>query len=153
MDTPSPFSFHIVGPLRDGELVLRISGHRPGDAARGLVPSYEFELFVDEQLAGRIDLRIGYTETVLLYVGQIGYYVMPVFRGQHYAERACRLLLPLARAHGMAELWITCNPDNIPSRRTCERLGAALIDIIPLPEDSERFRLGERQKCRYRLAL
>jgi tagatose 1,6-diphosphate aldolase len=61
--------------------------------------------------------------------------------------------LPLARRHGFHELWITCNPDNWPSRRTCERLGAELIDIVDVPRESDVFAPGSERKCRYLLAL
>ena len=39
--------------------------------------------------------------------------------------RRARLPAAAARraAHGMRTLWVTCNPDNHASRRTCERLG------------------------------
>jgi predicted acetyltransferase len=104
-------------------------------------------------IAGGIGLRIGNGRELELYSGHFGYHVYPPFRGHHYAERACRLLLPLARRHGMNRLWITCNPDNIASRRTCERLGAKLIEVVPIPEGHEFYRLGERQKCRYLLDL
>ena len=56
-------------------------------------------------------------------------------------------LLPLTQRHGLDVLWITCNPDNIASRRTCERLGATLVDIIPVPKDHELYARGDHQKC------
>ena len=62
-------------------------------------------------------------------------------------------LKPIALRHGFTELWITCDPDNWPSRRTCERIGAELIEIIDLPEDLDMYLDGERQKCRYRWQL
>ena len=34
------------------------------------------------------------------YAGNLGYNIDPPFRGKHLAERACRLLFPLAVAHG-----------------------------------------------------
>jgi tagatose 1,6-diphosphate aldolase len=104
-------------------------------------------------IAGRIDLRVGDTEHLRYYAGQIGYGVEPLHRGHPYAARAVRLLMPLARRHGLAELWITCNPDNIASRRTCELAGAEFVEIVDLPPDNDMYRRGERQKCRYRLAL
>jgi tagatose 1,6-diphosphate aldolase len=61
------------------------------------------------------------------------------------------LLLPLARSHGLMTIWITCNPDNFASRRTCELAGATLVEIVDLPEDNDMYQRGERQKCRYRL--
>jgi len=53
----------------------------------------------------------------------------------------------------MTEFWITCNPDNAASRRTCELAGAVLVEIVDLPEDIDMYQEGERQKCRYRLEL
>lgn len=38
-------------------------------------------------------------------------------------------------------------------RTICERLGAELIDIVPLPVDNDMYLRGEREKCRYRLDL
>jgi tagatose 1,6-diphosphate aldolase len=53
----------------------------------------------------------------------------------------------------MKTLWITCNPDNYASRRTCERLGAEMVEIVPLPSNNVLYQRGEREKCRYRLDL
>jgi predicted acetyltransferase len=102
---------------------------------------------------GRISLRIGSSPHILFYAGHVGYGVHHRHRGHHYAARACRLLMPLARAHGFRRLWITCNPDNTASRRTCELAGARFVEIVDLPEDSDMYLHGERQKCRYRLDL
>jgi len=102
---------------------------------------------------GRIELRIGNTHHIVMYGGHIGYTVVPEYRGHHYAARACRLLMPLARSHGLKTLWITCNPDNIASRRTCELLGARLVEIVDLPASTDMYKAGECQKCRYRLDI
>lgn len=64
-----------------------------------------------------------------------------------------RTLIPLARRHGFNELWITSNPENIASRRTCEIAGAELAEIVDLPPRIDMYQEGERQKCRYRLTL
>jgi hypothetical protein len=37
-------------------------------------------------------------------------------------------------------------------RRICERLGATLAEIVPLP-DNDMYLEGEREKCRYRIDL
>jgi predicted acetyltransferase len=75
------------------------------------------------------------------------------YRGNHFAGRALRLLKPLARRHGLSELWITCNPENAASRRTCEFAGAELTEIVDLPPHVDMYQEGERQKCRCRLDL
>lgn len=134
-------------------------GIEPGDALTGRWPGYylwmrlrpEFKPVVP--MAGTLSFRLADTEQIRMYSGHIGYGVFPPARGHHYAERAVRLVVPLARAHGMNHLWITCNPDNIPSRRTCERLGAELVGIVDIPQTNLLYEKGERQKCRYRLAI
>jgi tagatose 1,6-diphosphate aldolase len=105
------------------------------------------------RMAGGVGLRVGYTAELELYSGHIGYHVYPPARGRHLAERACRLLLNLARRHEMSELWITCNPDNFASRRTCERLGAQFVETVLIPADHPFYLRGERAKCRYLLRL
>jgi predicted acetyltransferase len=139
----------------DGELELVLTERSPGDPAKGLAPAYQFKMVLagrDEEI-GSIRLRVGNSEELVLYAGHIGYGVRPEYRGHRYAARACRLLLPLARDHGLNPVWITCNPDNLASRRTCELAGATLVDVVDLPEDSDMYQRGERQKRRYRLDL
>ena len=137
-------------------------GRQPADPERGWAPQYNFWMVVRERgllwrpsqrVAGGVSLRAGTGHEIEMYYGHIGYHVYPPFRGRHLAERACRLLLPLCRAHGMSTLWITCNPDNLASRRTCERLGMRLVDVVPVPESHPLHERGERQKCRYCLRL
>jgi tagatose 1,6-diphosphate aldolase len=150
------FEFHDPGRLVDGDLELALVEKYPGDTSIAYVPAYRFKMKRagrDDEELGNIELRVGNTERLVRYGGHIGYGVYPEHRGNHYAARACRLLLPLARSHGMQTLWITCNPDNSASRKTCELAGARFVEIVDLPEDSDMYREGERQKCRYRLDL
>ena len=136
-------------------------GRQPADPSKGWVPQYNFWMRLHDfpgrpapvRVAGGASLRIGATDSIALYYGHIGYHVYPPARGRHYAERACRLLIPLARRHGLRTLWITCNPDNRPSRRTCERLGMELVGIVAVPDTEPLYARGEREKCRYRMVL
>lgn len=134
-------------------------GHDPGDVERQRAPGYTFwmrlrpEFNPPVEIAGGITLRVADTPDVRMYFGHFGYHVYPPARGRRLAERACRLLLPLARAHGFSQLWITCNVDNWASRVTAERLGAALMDIVDLPPGNVLHQRGERHKCRYLLKL
>ncbi len=129
------------------------------DPERGISPGYHFWMRLtrprrgEPAIAGTIGLRISCSPDIEMYFGHIGYKVFPIARGRRYAERGARLLLPLARAHGMTTLWITCNPDNIASRKTCERLGSELVEIVPVPPDHPLYARGDREKCRYRWRL
>jgi predicted acetyltransferase len=63
------------------------------------------------------------------------------------------MILPLARRHGMTQLWITCQPDNFASRRTLERLGAEFAGILEVPDEYPMEADIERKKMCFRLAL
>ena len=98
--------------------------------------------------AGRISLRLGESPCVY-YFGHIGYHVDPPWRGHHYAARACALLEPLIAASGKSSIVITTDPDNMPSRHTCERIGCILESIVPVPPlMPSRWELSP-VKCRY----
>ena len=149
------FNFLNPGKLVDGELELEFNTRLYNQYSREEVPTYRFKIinvFSREEM-GRIDLRIGNTDRVVMYLGHIGYRVHKKYRGNHYAARATILLYDLARNHGMSTLWITCNPDNIASRRTCELAGAEFVEIVGVPKNSDFYRAGELRKCRYKVDL
>ena len=129
MSAAGDFEFIDPGLLIDGDLQLILVGKYPGDLSRGRVPSYDFAMRKrgETTKVGNISLRIGHIEHIEKFAGHIGYGVISLFRGNRYAARSCRLLFPLALRHGINPIWITCNPDNIPSRRTCELAGAEYI--------------------------
>lgn len=144
------FKFLSPDKLIDNDLELILKQTTPADPAKGYVPAYKFKMIntINQAEMGYIDLRIGENENIK-YGGHVGYGVDEKFRGHHYAARSIKLLLPFAKQHGMRELWITCNPDNIASRKTCELAGGELVEIVDLPEDNEMYQRGERQKYRY----
>ena len=149
------FEWKDPGELADKDLTLVLAGRSRADTSKGYVPAYKFDMrrVGSAEKIGNIDFRVGDTYRLRMYSGHIAYGVNPEYQGHHYAARACRLLFPLARRHGMKEIWITCNPDNMPSRRTCELAGAIFVEIVDLPEDIDMYQEGERQKCRYRIDL
>lgn len=138
-------------------LQMAPAGRESGEARWGQVPTYHFWMHLRREydplvsIAGSISLRVGWGPEIELYYGHIGYGVYPPARGHHYALRACRLLLPLARLHGLSPLWITTDPQNIPSRRTCEQLGGRMVEIVDVPPDHALYARGQVQKCRYRI--
>jgi predicted acetyltransferase len=148
------FAFRDPGKLTDGELHLVLVNKIPADEAKGFVPSYEFNMVNahTREIMGGINLRIGYNERIK-YGGQIGYAVGKEYRGKRYAARSLKLLFPLVKRHGLDPLWVTCDPDNTASRKTCELAGGTLVEVVDIPKNSELYKRGERKKCRYRFDL
>jgi len=145
--------FFNTNHLRSDEIFLRLNRTAEADREKGWSPYYDFTIsLADGTEAGHINLRLGYNER-LYYGGHIGYTVHKPFRGHHYAGKACLLLFGLARMHGMEYLYITCNPENLASRKTCEFVGGVLEAVVDLPPDNDMYLEGERRKCVYRVEL
>ena len=109
---------------------------------------WRITLHNEKEEIGQISYRDGESRAVYYY-GHIGYHIDPPYRGQHFAYRACRLIEREIRLSGKTSVVITCDPDNEPSRKTCERLGCYFERIADVPEDIyEKFEIS-REKCRY----
>lgn len=135
------FEFKDLNYLTDGEIDLKIAQKAQPDEVKGYVPAYIFNITLHDKIEpiGRIDLRVGFNRNTH-FGGNIGYSIDKQHRGHGYAAKACRLIKQVALAHGMQKLIITCNPDNIASRKTCENIGAKLIEIAKLPPDNEMYK-------------
>jgi len=141
---PCTFNDFVDLPLlSDGVIHLVCTGKAPGDPEKHRVPYYEFAICLGSEKIGEINLRIGYTDS-LYYGGQIGYGIAEKHRGHGYAGRACRLIIPVAKAHGMITLLITNNHTNAASQRVCEKLGARLVRIARVPEWHDLYRAEHR---------
>ena len=146
--------FNNMDFLRDDEICMRLYRTTGADRIRDFAPSFAFKicsLKTGEEM-GECDLRIGHNEN-LYYGGNIGYHIFRNYQGNHYAGKACRLLFKLARVHNLEYVIITCNPDNLASRKTCEYVGCMFERIVDLPPWNDMYIEGERQKCIYRYDL
>ncbi len=134
----------------DGEIELVLSNETVADREIGILDGYVFKIYLVGQrdYAGYVSLRLG-ESAALYYLGHIGYRIEPNFRGRGYAARGCELMLPLIRKLGIKSLVITNDVDNLPSRRTCERLGCELERIAPVPPEYRAVCSGSTRKCRY----
>lgn len=149
----SDFAFLPADDLRDGVIALRLRETKPADPVKGYVPAYKFDICLPDGTAiGACDLRIGHTMG-LFFGGNIGYGIDEPHRGHRYAARACRLLFTLAARHHMGFVYITCDPDNAASSRTCQLAGCEYLCTVPIPEDCDMYREGKRHVMVYRACL
>jgi predicted acetyltransferase len=119
--------------LTSGEVTLRFVRMVPGDPSRDFVPYYHFRIVAaDGSDVGHINFRVGDTEHVRFFAGHIGFQILEPFRGHRHALHACHAIAPLVRTL-YETVIITCDPDNVASMRTIERLGASFIDEVTAP--------------------
>lgn len=98
------------------------------------VPDTVFWLVEGDQFIGRIVLRHHLNDFLRRFGGHIGYEVRPSRRREGHGTRMLALLLDEARAMGLAKLMLTCDADNIGSRRIIEANGGQLEGIHEWPE-------------------
>lgn len=148
--------------LADDSIELRlIRVLAPGDEdarppeARFLASALEYRFAIhrraDGLRVGRIHLRATDDPLILRALGHSGYEVDEAHRRNGYATRAIRLIAGLARACGVAPLWVLIDPDNVASRRAVERAGFHLADIVDTRPEGVALGLGTTV-CRYILA-
>lgn len=117
-----------------------------------MLPFYYWDIYINEVNVGKISLRIG-SNFHTYYNGNVGYEIFSEHRGNHYALRACTMILNTALSHGMNELILTCNENNVASYKTIEHLGAELIETADVPKEYFAWHEGiERQRI-YKLKL
>lgn len=73
----------------------------------------------DNRIVGIIDLRHHINHPILsVWGGHMGYSVRPSERNKGYAKEMLRLNLQNCRDRGMEKIMITCNRNNIASKKT-----------------------------------
>lgn len=113
------------------------------------LPGYTRWLW-DRQFCGTINLRWQPGTTALPpdVMGHIGFSVVPWRQNRGNAKRALALLLPEARARGLAFVELTTDPENVASQRVILANGGLFI---------ERFRrsriFGGSEALRFKIVL
>ncbi|MEY8461845.1 GNAT family N-acetyltransferase [Streptococcus merionis] len=103
--------------------------------------STNYYAFKDGQIAGRVGCRWELDKGDLAMVGgHIGYVTSPAFRRQGIMTELLAFALERYRERGILEVLITANKDNLASRKTIEKAGGQLENIITLENDQELAR-------------
>ena len=101
-----------------------------GDSPRppGYVPSTTLWWVDREEYLGRIAIRHRLTPQLRELGGHIGYDVRPSARRRGHATAMLGEALPIARRLGIEAALVTCDADNVASRKVIEHNGGVLED-------------------------
>lgn len=105
---------------------------------KGWLPYYIFDIYLNGNEIGNLILREG-SYFQRYYDGHVGYEIYPQYRGNNYAYLACKLLFNEAIKLGFHSLIITCDPGNIASKKTIEKLGAKFIEQAKIPLNQRKY--------------
>ena len=108
------------------ELIADTREHSP--RLPGHVPSTHLWWVDGDRFLGRLHLRHRLTPFLREAGGQVGYHVIPPERRRGQATAMLRAGLPVAAALGLECLLITCDQENVGSRRVIESAGGLLQD-------------------------
>lgn len=136
--------------FQDEVIALVLSNEDVTNPQIGVKDGYTFDIYERKprRRVGYVSLRLG-ESPALYYLGHIGYRIDEPYRGHGYAASACQLIIPLMQELHLKTICITANPDNIPSRKTCEKIGCELESIVAVPARYQYICSGAQHKCRY----
>lgn len=112
----------------------------------GRVPNTEFWLIDNQTFIGRLNLRHRLNDYLFHVAGHIGYEIRPTQRRRGYGIEILRLGLLEARAIGLKRVLVTCDEDNIGSRRIIEHNGGIFENAVTVASSSQH-------KLRYWITL
>lgn len=124
------WSAHWSAPAGFAEYVgvLRVAADEQTPRPPTMVASTTLWWIEGEEYLGRLAIRHRLTPRLLEFGGHIGYDVRRSARRRGHATAMLRAALPLAAGLGIDAALITCDTDNLASRRVIERCGGALED-------------------------
>lgn len=108
------------------------------DLLPGFTPYFIYRIIADEKEAGTLVFRLG-SDSEHYYDGHIAYTVEEGYRGHHYAYQACLLLKDKIREEGYDHVLITCDPNNIASKKTILKLGGKYLETVSIPKSQRKF--------------
>jgi predicted acetyltransferase len=94
----------------------------------GRVPCTTLWYVSGAEYLGRLAIRHSLNAFLLEEGGHIGYDVRPTARRKGYATAMLREALPIARSLGITQTLVTCDVDNVASRKVIEAAGGVFED-------------------------
>jgi predicted acetyltransferase len=141
---------HNFSTIHGEILTLKLIETSSGDSQ--IIPFYYFDIYLNNisKPIGKISIRIGHNEHSY-FNGNLGYEIDEAFRGNGYAKEAVIMTYKVARFHGMTHLIISCDEDNISSKRVIDKLGGVHLETRFPPQNYVFYYDGIPAKSIYRI--
>lgn len=129
------FQYLDFDDLSSDEIKLIIKTKDEPDEAAGILPRYGFAIIriADNAEVGIVYFAADTTRRQYLR-GHLSYGIAQEYRGNGYAAKACRLIVPVALAHGFDRIFIGSHCNNIASAKTIQKLGANPLTKCVVPD-------------------
>ena len=115
--------------------VKTLDGHSRGiGVPAGFVPNTYLVGVVDGIVVGRLSLRHTLNDFLARVGGHIGYGVIPSQRKRGYATAMLRQAIPICASLGIEQALITCDHDNVASRKVIEACGGVYESTLVCPD-------------------
>ncbi len=114
----------------------------PRKVRPGRVPATDLWLIDGDEFIGRLSLRHELSASLLHWGGHIGYEIRPSQRRRGYGKVILRLGLAEARTRGLHRVLVTCDEDNIGSKKIIEHNGGQFenaVDVEGSPVKKLRY--------------
>ena len=106
------------------------------------VPTTDFWLIDGDEYVGQLSLRHELNDFLNRVAGHIGYQIRPARRRQGYGKEILRLGLEKAREMGLPRALVTCDENNIGSKKIIEHNGGKFenaVDVEGSPVKKLRY--------------
>lgn len=113
----------------------RFAAERAGPRRMWDVPVTELWYLREPDYIGSVVIRHELTASLRYDGGNVGYHVVPACRRQGHATAMLGAACDWCRNEGMTRLLLTCQPDNVASRRVIEANGG----VLDSADDSLRY--------------
>ncbi|MBN2684363.1 MAG: GNAT family N-acetyltransferase [Pontiellaceae bacterium] len=134
-EPPFIFAFDYDDAVPFKDYVAKLDGWSRGvGVPEQFVPATFLVGVVDGVIVGRVSIRHRLNDFLERIGGHVGYGIVPKHRRRGYAVAMLKQALPICKSLGIRDVLITCDVDNVGSRKVIERCGGIFEGITDEPE-------------------